>query len=334
MPLDLSRDALIEWIREDDLDAALVLPASIEGNTGSELLSLSSFEHTEIERLRAALSRVIVAARIRGSGIDSNLVVALTSRVVLNSTRVGVEGEDDAQSVMILATIMAMVLYMTLVMYGVTTMRAVIEEKNNKIVEVVLSSLRPIDLLAGKIVGVAAVGVTQYAVWIAVGRLALSSLSENSTTGGWFGFLGAFENLGGGMLLAFIGYFVLGYFVFAGLYAAIGAMVSQPSDAQQLQFPVTMLLIIPIILMSFVLRMPDSTPARILSLIPFFSPILMFCRMAILTPPMWEIALSVVILLLTVAVNWWLAARVYRIGILLRGKRATLKEVAKWVWQN
>jgi ABC-2 type transport system permease protein len=220
-----------------------------------------------------------------------------------------------------------MILYITILIYGVTVMRGVIEEKQSRIVEVLLSSVKPFQLMLGKLVGIGLVGLTQYFTWAAfmIGISTVAALPAFA--------MGAFKlpNIPPSLMVYFVVYFVLGYFLYATLYAAVGALVSSEEDAQQVQLPVTMFLIIPMIFSSAILRNPNSTFSIVLSLIPFFAPVLMFMRICLSQPPLWQIGLSMVLMIVTILGAVWLAAKIYRVGILMYGKRPNLPEIMKWM---
>jgi ABC-2 type transport system permease protein len=223
-----------------------------------------------------------------------------------------------------------MVLYMTLLIYGVATMRSILEEKTTRMVEILVSSVRPFQLMMGKIIGIAGVAMTQYLIWAVSGSLVAA--------------------FGGGLmkllrpdssvpkvyvpvsLLAYVFVFLLtGYLLYASIFSAVGAMVSNEQDMQQAQAPVTVLIVVPVVMFGFIMRNPSSTLAVILSSIPFFSPILMPLRIALQTPPWWQILLSITFLVLCTLLVIYVSARIYRVGILMYGKRPSLVEIARWL---
>lgn len=281
--------------------------------------------------LRQAVVQAALEARLGGDAGDVDALLSggsLDAEVL--SGRDG--GADDPTFVA--AYVGAFMLYMVVLFYAVAVMRSVLEEKTSRIVEVVISSMRPFHLMLGKILGVGAVGLTQIAIWIALVTIfALTGLPALVATrpeifapefvaevvpGVGYAFL---------MLVFFLG----GYFIYSGIYAAVGAMCNSDEEAQQAQFPVVLLLVIPIIFVSQVIRDPDSTTAVILSFVPFFTPILMFARAAAGGAGPLEIAASIVLMALTVMAVAWVAGRIYRVGILMAGKRPTLPEIIRWV---
>ena len=210
-----------------------------------------------------------------------------------------------------------MILYFMLLVYGQQNLTVVIEEKSSRMVEVLLSSLRPEQLMLGKVLGIGLAALTQVGVWTAAGALtsaqgiAVAGAEINlSLFGPWFWF-------------NFLLFFVLGYFLYASLYAGIGAMCNSVQDAQQFSGVLTMGVVVPILLMMIVIKAPDQTLATVLSLVPFFSPILMFMRISVSNPPLWQVVLSWVLMVATI---WWAnkaAGKLFRAGLLLYGASPT-----------
>jgi ABC-2 type transport system permease protein len=224
-------------------------------------------------------------------------------------------------------------LYITIVVYGQSIVRGVSDEKASRVSEVVVSSAPPDTLLAGKILGVGGVAITQQIIWTALSIAIVSfrapilralgaSASANIPLPGSI-------SLGAGIELALI--FLLGFFFYAALFAAIGATVESQEDAQQASLPVTMLLVLSIMFVGPVFLSPTSTLARVVSWIPFSAPILMPLRLALIQVPTLEIAGTILGLLVANFIAIWFAARVYRVGILMYGKRRSLAEIIRWV---
>jgi ABC-2 type transport system permease protein len=215
-------------------------------------------------------------------------------------------------------------------------MRATLEEKTNRIVEVIISSMKPWHLMLGKILGVGAVGLTQMAIWIVVGALIMTMglpmlVAVAPELGSLSGVGGALPDIG--LTVLFLGYFLFGYFMFSGLYAAVGAMCSTDEEAQQAQIPVMVFLVVPILMITTVIQDPHSALSTGFSLFPLFSPILMWARVAGGQVPAFEIALSFVLMAVAVLAIAWVAGRIYRVGILMSGKRPTLPELWRWLRQ-
>ncbi|MGI9625784.1 MAG: ABC transporter permease [Longimicrobiales bacterium] len=249
------------------------------------------------------------------------------------------ENVDDVSRRAAIATgfVGTMLLYMTMLIYGTYVLRSVLEEKRNRVVEVVISSLRPWQLMLGKILGVGAVGLTQMLIWF--GSLALiSSLALPTVISRWPALqeAGDLSELlpGPGLILLFMVYFVLGYFLYSALFAAAGAICTGDEEAQQAQMPIVMLLVVPLVLQMGAIEGPGLKWLDWLGLFPFFSPILMFPRAAAGAAPWWMVGLSIVLMIVAIVATAWVAGRIYRVGILMQGKRPTLPEIWRWVRQS
>jgi ABC-2 type transport system permease protein len=230
----------------------------------------------------------------------------------------------------------AILLYMSMLVYGTFVMRSVLEEKRNRVVEVVISSLRPWQLMLGKILGVGAVGLAQMTIWIGafflIALLALPNLVVMMPFLEQVSDLGRFLP-GVGTVALFGAYFVLGYFLYSSLFAAVGAICSREEEAQQAQFPIVMLLIFPLILQTSSIEGNGFPWIDWAALFPFFSPILMFPRAVAGVVPAWMVVTSLVLMVLAIGGTAWLAGRIYRVGILMQGKRPTLPQILRWVRQ-
>ena len=282
------------------------------------------------ESVGRALGRAATKERLRDQGVDpavyekARLTVKLDPREATEK-----ETSEDAKNVgvnLAVSGVLFFLIYISIFIYGAFIMRGVLEEKNNRIVEVIISSVKPTTLMLGKIIGIGFVGLTQYAVW---GLFAFAL-----TLPGIVGLMGAaggtIPSIPGATILAFVVFFLLGYFLYAGLYAALAAPFNTEAEAQQLVMIPSMMLILASTMWFFAFNTPDGTLARVLSLFPFTSPLLMFMRISVQPPPAWEIALSIGILLLSIWGVAWFAGRVYRVGILMYGKKPTLPEIIRW----
>jgi ABC-2 type transport system permease protein len=228
----------------------------------------------------------------------------------------------------------AMMLYMVILIYAAAVMRATLEEKTGRIVEILISSIRPSQLMLGKILGVGSVGLTQLAVWVLCGVLALTLglpalVATRPDLANPEAIAQALPGLG--LVVLFVALFLGGYFLYAALYAAVGAMCSTEEEAQQAQFPVVFLLFPPVLLLMPVMESPQAPWAVIMSLVPFFSPVLLYARAGAGAVPLWQIGASLTFLYLGVWGVAWVAGRIYRVGILMQGKRPTLPELWRWV---
>jgi ABC-2 type transport system permease protein len=208
--------------------------------------------------------------------------------------------------------------------YGSSLARSLIEERMNKVMEVLLSSVTPFQIMAGKMLGLGAAGLTQFGIW-SIAAVGLSA-GRGRAAGGEAPF-----SVEPWMLGLFLLYFALGFFLFAALFCVVGSMCTSEQEAQNTQMPVVMLLVIPMAIALMIVQQPSSPAAVALSHVPFFAPIIMFMRISVLTPPAWEIALNVLVVLATIVASVWAAGRIFRIGILMTGKKATIPEVARWL---
>jgi len=281
--------------------------------------------------MRSGIARSALEYQLEQQGVDAE---SMLSGGELWIEMLGGEGSDMEDPQFAVAYIGSFFLYMVILLYAVAVMRATLEEKTNRIVEVIISSMKPWHLMLGKIIGVGAVSMTQMTIWLTAGilmfatglpmliaaRPELANLSELR------------EFLPGlGLLALFVGYFVFGFFMYSGLYAAVGAMCNSDEEAQQAQFPLIMLLVVPIVMVANVIENPMTPLATGLSLFPLFSPILMWARVSGGGVPAWQIGLSFVLMTFGVLAIAWLAGRIYKVGILMAGKRPTLPELWRWV---
>jgi len=290
--------------------------------------------------------------KLSQSGIDKAELEKIKTNVnlnVINITDVG-EKEGDVIVATITGYIASLLIYMFIFMYGIQTMRSVIEEKTSRIVEVIISSVKPFQLMMGKIIGVGAVGLTQFLIWIVLtiviyqGVLSFYSIDMSQTSQVEMmqnsqsvemqnqlpEIFSKIDTINFPLLLgAFMFFFIGAYFFYGALFAAVGSAVDSDSDAQQFQLPVTLPLILSIILLSAILRDPHGSLAFWASMIPFTSPVVMMMRIPF-DPPGWQIALSMALLVVGFIFTTWLAGRIYRVGILMHGAKVNYKIMAKW----
>lgn len=321
------REAARQAVLKGTLDAFVVLPQDVLAQSKAEYYARSVTDFEGIRAVDRAIEKAVVAKRIGEAGIEPAKIEALTRPLDLKRLRVSDTGEHEDQGVsFFLSLILVMMIYVGTLMWGQVVMTGVIEEKTSRVVEVIVSSTTPRNLLFGKLVGVGGAGLLQFGIWI----LALVGVSAAS---GSFAFLSGVDlpEINPVLIAAFPIFFLLGFFLYASLYAAIGSAVNTIQEAQNFIFPVMLPIIMAMVCWPVVMRAPDSTMAVVLSLIPFMTPILMFLRMSVLMPPVWQIALSVVLTTLTIALVIWVAARIYRVGILMYGKPPNFPEMLRWV---
>jgi ABC-2 type transport system permease protein len=310
------------------LDGYLALPQDAIASASASYYGRNVTNRIDLRTLERAVSGVLVSRRLAAAGLDPAKVEALTRELEMKTFRVSEQGErEDQGAAMVLALVLLMILYVSILMWGQAVMTSVIEEKTSRVVEVLAAGVASTTLLLGKLLGVGSAGLTQFLVW-ALSLLVVSLASAGASA--------AFSmpELTPLMLVSFVAFFLLGYFFYASLYAAIGSAVNTVQEAQGLVFPVMMPIIVAMVCWPAVLEAPDGVLATTLSLIPGMSPLIMFLRVVVLTPPLWQILLSIALLVLGILAVVWIAARVYRVGILMYGKRPTFPELVRWVRQS
>jgi ABC-2 type transport system permease protein len=322
--METRRLAFAERMARKEFDGILILPT--DALTQNELTLYTKNASAVIGRTRFedALNKAVSEIRIAQAGLDAERVRELTKDVRLKAVN---ERGESGRGQIILAFTLLMVIYLTILVYGVTVMRGVTEEKQNRIIEVLLSSVRPFDLLLGKVIGIGLVGLTQYLTWSVFG-ITLSALSAAPAL---MMYADQMPKISPWLFVYFVVYYLLGYFLYATLYAMVGAIVSNEDDGQQAQMPITMTFMVSMIVSSLVIENPTGTAATILSLIPFFGPSLMFLRITLDAAPGWQIALSIGLMVATIIGVVWLAAKIYRVGVLMYGKRPTIPELVRWL---
>ena len=291
--------------------------AAYYGRNVSNIMDLQQVEH--------AVAEAVTDERLARAGLPAERVRALTRPPAFKTIQLTSQGaREDRKEAFIVSAILLTLLYTSIAMWGSVVMSGVLEEKTSRVVEVVVSSISTWDLFLGKLVGVGAAGLTQFVAWgVALALLGLAAAASGAAAGA--------SVLGASTLVSFVVYFLLGYFFYGALFAALGAAVNSPQEAQPLSFMVMMPLVAGLALFPVVLGNPDGPLAVVLSMIPFFTPLLMFLRISAVMPPAWQIALSIVSMLLGIAGVVWLGARIYRVGILMHGKRPTFAEMARWI---
>jgi len=323
---DAERDKLRRKVSEGKIDGFLWLSDSHGANRRVVYSAKDVTDFAEDMELRNAVHSAVVKRQLAEKGMSDAQVDALIKPIDFDSVRIekGKEGASGA-AVFLVSFTMAMLLYLNMLVYGFAVMRSIIEEKSSRVLEVLLSSLTAKHLLAGKIIGVGAVGLTQFLIWLIIaGAFAVLGLTASNSV---------LSNVHIPMmgLIAFGVFFILGYFLYSTMYAALGAMVNSDQEAQQVQWPAMLPTVFSIVLSTPVLQHPNSQLAFWSSMIPFFAPILMFVRIMADTPPVWQTALSIALMLLTTWGLLGLSSRIYRVGILMYGKRPTLPELRRWL---
>ncbi|AHG89611.1 hypothetical protein J421_2074 [Gemmatirosa kalamazoonensis] len=332
----------------------LVLDAATVRGDSARYAGRNASSVPDLERLRTAVRQSVVAQRLETAGLQGSRVDSLTSvKLQLPAERIDDKGKGGGGGMKsyIVGLVIAFVLYMSLAIYGQMVLRGVMEEKTTRVAEVVVSSVKPETLMAGKVLGIAGVGFTQQALWIGgtiylfgflqpwiakMGRGAATAAAASASPGA-----AAAQQTAGlplpdfsvGTIAAIAAFFLLGFLLFSSLYAAAGATVSSEQDAQQAATPIAFLLVPSVIMVQPIALNPASGMAQVFSWIPFTAPVIMPLRMTMIQVPWWEVVGSIAVTLVTVAIVIWLAARIYRVGLLMYGKRPTVPELVRWIRQ-
>ena len=330
-------DSLGQEVAARKLDGFLILTAATVETGVAEYRASNVSSQRDISELKGVLARCAVNMRLERAGVSPEVVNRATLRVDLRTRKISgstTTGESSEQS-FTLAFIMSIILFTTIVAYGVNVMSSVLEEKTTRVVEVLVSSLRPFQLMLGKVLGVGAVSIFQFVIWGVSARLLL--LTQRAALSGG---MPSAENGGAGFelphvsaatLVIFVSYFLGGFLFYSAMLAAVGAMSSNEQEARQAQQPVIFLLMIAYLSIWALSSDPQSTYAVTISLIPFTSPIAMPVRWAASIVTAKELVASLAILVLGIAAVTWVAARIYRVGILMTGKRPSIRELVRWV---
>ena len=315
-----------EKILEKEVDGFLLIPRDIKKTRQVLFFALNISDFETNKYISSTVQKIISRQVLNEQNIDPALVQEATRNVQFETFKVKKEGVTKASSGMeyLMAIFMLTILFSIIMAYGQLIMRGVLEEKNNRIVEILISSTNTRSLFYGKIIGIGLAGLTQVALWILIGFIFFSQTSF-SINQDILGFI-SLE-----LAVYFVIFFVLGYFMYSILFSIVGASVNTDQEAQQFAAPITYLLIIPFILGIMVTQNPNSAPVVIASLFPLFSPTLMFMRISVAVPSFFQILLSIVLSLLTIIFMAWLGAKIFRTGLLMYGKKPTIKEIIKWI---
>lgn len=348
-----------EMIMEDDrFHAALHIPTGESWDPDYIARNVVFFSRGDVSVnavsvVKDKLQQQLTNQKLSALGVDPELISGSKTSVSVRTIDISREEETETSigPKMAVGFVGGMVIYFFIFIYGGMVMRSVIEEKTNRIVEVIISSVKPFQLLMGKIIGVALVGLTQLGIWIvltaaivsavsyfvfgemmnteaiAAGQVPDSEMSSVIMTG-----LDAAQLINFPLIIAcFVFYFIGGYLLYGSFMAAVGSAVDAETDAQQFVLPVSIPLVIAIIVMMNILTNPDNILLTWMSIIPLTSPIIMMARLPF-GVPVWELLLSMSLLIIFVVLSIWMAAKIYRTGILMYGKKPTFKELFKWLF--
>jgi ABC-2 type transport system permease protein len=321
LPASTPHAQLDQEIENKELDGYLViLPAATEGERPTfDFIPRSTADIATSSAIEEALHKVLTREYLEDHGISNTQTAALMAPVTVNI--LGKNGEHgNSRTSFLVAYVLFFLMYMVVLLYGMNVARSIIEEKTSRVFEVLLATIKPDELLAGKILGVGAVGLTQVAIWmVAAGLLAARAGAMSGVT------------LSVPQVVYFVVYFALGYALYSAVAAALGSMTNSEQELQQLQMFMMMPLFFSFLMLVPVVTNPNSLMSRIVSQIPFCAPLLMDLRVSISMPQPWEIALSIVLILVTIYAVLWVSSRIYRVGILMYGKKPNLPEILRWL---
>ena len=336
-------------ITEEGIEGYIVITEEgIASGEAFELIYSGGGGITLVGDVQDDLRTAIREVRLERAEASDEIMAILETRPSLNTRKLTKEGQEEESNTFVLFAFgygMAFIIYGAIFGYGSYVMRSVVEEKTNRIVEVVVSAVKPFELLLGKVLGIGALGVTQFVIWVIAGAGILSFIGpiagmfmdpaslEAGQTAAEASNIPDFSAIGIEVGIYFIVFFLLGYLIYSAVLAAIGSAADSETDTQQLMIPVTIPVIFAIVMLPKVATDPDSMFSVVSSIIPFFSPILMIARIPVTDVPFWEIALSIVLMVVTFLGCLALGAKIYKTGILMYGKKASFKEIAKWIRQ-
>jgi ABC-2 type transport system permease protein len=330
-PLDELKRELNDRVLKDELDGYLVIPADILTGRKVEYYGRNVGDLLTKAQLEERLSRAVNEQRLADAGVAQHLLVEMSRQVSLNTIKVSERGEEQQSGAAFFFVLgVGFLIFIMVLMYGGAILSAVVEEKETRVAELLFSSVSAFPLMLGKLIGVSLVALTQFAVWgILLGAFLLFGISALADQGAHI----QLPQVGAAAVVYFFLFFLLGYFVYATIYALIGSVVTTQEESQPFVLLAMFPLLVAFYLVFPVLRGPDTALAFWASMIPFTSPVVMLVRIVTQTPPFWQIMLSFVIGCGTIVLLIWAAARIYRTGMLMYGKRATIPEIMRWLKQ-
>jgi ABC-2 type transport system permease protein len=323
------RAALVRKVQSKEVDGLLWVGAPVNGATSATYTSQSSGDIVITGRLSGALNHAVARERMTAQGINPSDADALLKDVKIDTLQVDKEGREAKSSGFgsyFKGYIMALLLSMTTMIYGMNVARSIIQEKTSRIFEVMLAIAKPSDMLAGKLIGVGAVGLTQIAIWVAVGLLIAAYPAALATLSGTLSIHITWVE---GILFPI--YFVLGYLLYASLFAGLAASCETEQELQMYTPLAALPIWLSFSLIWLVINDPNSVWSVGASLFPATAPIIMMLRMGSEMPPVWQFAASISIMVVSIWAVLWISSRLYRVGILMYGKRATLPELVRWL---
>jgi ABC-2 type transport system permease protein len=321
--VDDVRKDLDARVSHKEIEGYIILPPNLLQNGQPEFSARNAADLFTQSKVENSINRALRSQRMVENGIDEKKIEKMSEPVSLKTTGAGGK-ESKGESSFYLVFGLGLLIYMSVLLYGQFVLGAVIEEKETRIAEILFSSMRSFPLMMGKLIGVSLVALTQLGIW-AVAFLSFSAwLAGSSFT---------LPNIPPLVFVYFVLFFLMGYFIYATFYAVVGSMVTTTQEGGQLALPIVLLLVMGFYLSFNVIRSPNSSLAFWASMFPFFAPITMLVRIVTETPPLWQILLSLGIGVVTVVALMWVAARIYRVGMLMYGKKASIPEVLRWIRQ-
>jgi ABC-2 type transport system permease protein len=316
------RAALSDRVKQQQLDGVIWAPAEALASRHVDYIARDTSVFLDQFQVQNAINKARQQLLLKKKGLTDSEIEDFSEPLKLEVQGASGGAPRNAQASVISLIFLTTILYVTVLLYGVNVMNAVLEDKTSRVMEVMLASASPRDLMAGKIIGVGAVGLTQIAIWAAAGIFFSGALAAGAQL----------KNLVSLTAVIFFAvFFLLGYSLYSTLYATIGAMVNSQQEGQQFQQLIALPLALSFVLIFPVIQSPNSPLAMAVSFFPLTAPLMMFARVVLQTPPWWQITLCVALLLATICGIVWVCARIYRVGILMYGKRPTLPEIMKWI---
>jgi ABC-2 type transport system permease protein len=329
---DALRSELLAKVLASEIDAYLIVPENVDSpDARFEFRSRKGADFISNDNFKDALNEAVRSQRLADANISEHRLTALSAPVNFDAKGIDESGgEKDSEGVWIASFAIGLMIYITLAIYGQAILGAVVEEKETRIAEILFSSARPFELMLGKLAGVGLAGLTQLAIWVgsAVALLGFLALQADFAP-----LLASVPTITPLMVVYFLIYFLLGFFIYASIFALIGSMVTSVQEGGQFSFLPIMIMLGAFYCCFAVLRDPNSAVSFWVTTAPFLAPITMPVRILAETPPFWQIILSVAVNAAAIAGLIWVTSRVYRVGMLMYGKRATVPEVWKWIRQ-
>ncbi|MEO8333667.1 MAG: ABC transporter permease [bacterium] len=345
--LAVAEDSAVNAVVRKEINGFIVLDSNTIANKSVRYAGRNASSVNDVQNLMSGVKQQVLAQRMEQAGLDPAKVNELTAeKLDTKVEKIGNKGRETGGGVgnLVFGYIIAFLLYMMIALYGQTILRSVLEEKTTRVAEVVVSSVSTDTLLAGKVLGSGLVAITQVLSWVVLtigmlyylapimfGKMAPQATAQAASARGLPADVITNALPSPGTALAIFAFFIFGFIFYSALFAAAGAMVSSQEDVQQAAMPVMIMLVSSILFMQPILLAPGSTLSRVMSLIPFSAPILMPLRMSLVPVPWWELAASLGGVAVACVAAIWVSARIYRVGLLMYGKKPSFAELARWV---